>query len=251
MKSVHFLFVFAALCLASHSFAQEAATVSSLQGAWRIAGAPERVMIVTPNYWSQTAYDREQRQFVQTFGGTYVLNGEVSNGVFEFDSLQPERVGDRFQVRVRATETELTVTQEDGTAELWTRIDAADSPLAGTWRISGRHVDGKFNEMPLRDRRTLKILSGTRFQWVAMNIETGEFSGTGGGTYTFENGKYTEHIEFFSRDGSRVGASLAFDGEVKGDTWNHRGLSSRGDPIDEVWTRFEFSAPQGPAAKVD
>ena len=83
----------------------------------------------------------------------------------------------------------------------------------------------------------MKILSGTRFQWIAYNTETKEFFGTGGGTYTFVDGKYTEHIEFFSRDSTRVGASLSFDGKVEGNNWHHSGLSSRGEPIHEIWTR--------------
>jgi hypothetical protein len=72
---------------------------------------------------------------------------------------------------------------------------------------------------------------------MAINTETKEFFGTGGGTYTFINGKYTENIEFFSRDSTRVGASLTFDGSVSGYVWTHKGLSSRGDPIHEEWTR--------------
>ena len=64
-------------------------------------------------------------------------------------------------------------------------------------------------------RKTMKILSGTRFQWIAYNTETKAFMGTGGGTYTTLDGKYTENIGFFSRDDSRVGASLQFDYELK------------------------------------
>ena len=60
--------------------------------------------------------------------------------------------------------------------------------------------------------------------------------GTGGGRYTTENGTYTEHIEFFSRDKSRVGAALAFNYELKDEDWHHSGLSSRGEPIYEVWS---------------
>ena len=86
-------------------------------------------------------------------------------------------------------------------------------------------------------RKTVKILSSTRFQWVAINTETKEFFGTGGGTYTFTNGKYTENIEFFSRDSSRVGASLNFNGSVTKKVWTHKGLSSRGEPIHEEWMR--------------
>ena len=85
----------------------------------------------------------------------------------------------------------------------------------------------------------MKILSGTRFQWIAYNTETKEFLGTGGGTYTTEAGKYTENIEFFSRDSSRVGASLSFDFSLENGDWRHKGKSSKGDPIDEVWTKRE------------
>jgi hypothetical protein len=86
-------------------------------------------------------------------------------------------------------------------------------------------------------RKTIKILSASRFQWVALNSETGEFFGTGGGTYTFKDGKYIEQIEFFSRDASRVGASLSFTADLKDGDWHHAGLSSKGDRIYEIWSR--------------
>jgi hypothetical protein len=82
----------------------------------------------------------------------------------------------------------------------------------------------------------MKILSGTRFQWIAYNTETGQFRGTGGGTYTTIDGKYTENIEFFSRDDSRVGASLGFNFELKNGDWHHSGFSSKGTPLYEVWS---------------
>jgi hypothetical protein len=50
------------------------------------------------------------------------------------------------------------------------------------------------------------------------------------------DGKYTEKIEFFSRDNNRVGAELSFEAEVKGKEWIHSGKSSKGDPIKEIWT---------------
>lgn len=239
MKPLHTLLIVVCLFFVQRSSAQETAPVSSPLGAWQIAGTPERVMIVTPNYWTQTIYDRAQKKFFRTMGGTYRANGDTYEVATEFDSQEPARVGERSTIGVKVEGATLRLIQNDGSEEVWTRLDAAGGALAGVWRITGRQVGDKMTELPLRARRTLKILSGTRFQWAAINVETGEFSGTGGGTYTFENGKYTEHLEFFSRDGSRVGAQLVFDGEVKGDAWRHRGLSSRGDPIDEVWSRFE------------
>ena len=118
------------------------------------------------------------------------------------------------------------------------RIDDGAAPLAGVWKISAREQDGKI--VPIHQtgaRKTLKMLTGNRFQWFAINPETKQFSGTGGGTYEFANGKYTEHIEFFSRDSSRVGASLSFDGKLENGEWHHSGLSSRGEKIYETWGR--------------
>ena len=51
------------------------------------------------------------------------------------------------------------------------------------------------------------------------------------------NGKYTEQIEYFSRDNSKVGASLSFEGKLVDDHWHHSGLSSTGNQIYEVWSR--------------
>ena len=63
------------------------------------------------------------------------------------------------------------------------------------------------------------------------------FIATGGGTYTTKNGVYTENIEFFSRDSTRVGMKLKFEYSLKDVNWNHKGFSSRGKSINEIWTK--------------
>jgi len=109
--------------------------------------------------------------------------------------------------------------------------------LNGAWLMSGRIRDGETQQRDTnRPRKTMKILSGTRFQWIAYNTETKKFMGTGGGTYTTNDGKYVENIEFFSRDDTRVGANLDFNYELKEGNWHHSGLSSKGNPIHEIWS---------------
>ena len=115
--------------------------------------------------------------------------------------------------------------------------DGKPGALAGAWLITGRVTDNGMQTITPGARKTMKILSGSRFQWIAYNSETKEFFGTGGGTYTTENGKYTETIEVFSRDNSRVGAKLEFDFSFVDGNWRHSGKSSKGDPIDEIWTQ--------------
>jgi hypothetical protein len=122
--------------------------------------------------------------------------------------------------------------------EIWEKLSDSKDDLIGNWVITGRKQEGKISRSTPGARRTVKILSDGRFQWVAFNSETKEFSGTGGGTYTAKDGKYVETIAFFSRDDSRVGAELGFDFKVIDGEWHHSGLSSKGDPIYEIWTPY-------------
>jgi hypothetical protein len=150
--------------------------------------------------------------------------------------LDKAQVGLAFAWPMEIDATTLTVNR-NGVKETYTRSDNGTGPLAGNWRITGREQNGQMVEMKPTARKTIKLLSATRFQWAAINMDTGEFFGTGGGTYTFKDGIYTEQIEFFSRDSSRVGMSLSFNGKVDGRNWHHSGKSSRGEPIHEVWSR--------------
>ena len=152
----------------------------------------------------------------------------------EFDTGNPERVGSEVSFKVIVDERTLSLPEND---RKWNRIDDGNpGELQGAWLMAGRVRDGKKR---LRDtsgpRKTMKLLSGTRFQWIAYNIETKMFMGTGGGTYTTIDGKYTENIEFFSRDNSKAGLSLEFNYLIENDQWNHSGFSSKGDPLHEIW----------------
>src|SRR5690606_30379886 len=148
----------------------------------------------------------------------------------------PEKTGKKQQYFIAVTKQQIVLKQAGGHTETWTRISEEKDQLTGNWVITGRaDPEGKMNTMTPGDRRTVKILSGGRFQWIAFNSATKEFSGTGGGTYSAQNGVYTENITFFSRDDSRVGASLQFQFEVKDGKWHHKGKSSKGDPIYEIW----------------
>ena len=121
----------------------------------------------------------------------------------------------------------------------WKRIDnGKPGKLEGAWLMSGRFRNGK-KQMRKVDvpRKTMKLLSGKRFQWIAYNTETKQFMGTGGGTYTTKNGVYSENIEFFSRDNSKAGLKLEFDFEIIDGEWNHKGFSSKGDPMHEIWIK--------------
>ncbi len=217
---------------------------SHFYGAWKaettINGiTATHIKIVTPKHFVVGIYNSKNHHFVKAYGGTWKLTNEGVEELFEFDSDEPENVGAKvlfkFNDQHEAEKGKLVLTNEKQ-ALTWQQIDEGNSSLFGTWRITERKRNGTMNSMPQGDRKTWKVLSGNRFQWAAFNVATKQFLGTGGGTFTTENGKYKESIDFFSRDNARVGMELVFDFEIKGKNWHHSGLSSKGSPIYEIWT---------------
>ncbi|WP_315821997.1 hypothetical protein [Paraflavitalea speifideaquila] len=210
----------------------------SITGAWQYQeNGREETLTFVDGYFVHAVYDKTGKQFSYTWGGPYIVKDDKMEITIQFNTRHKEKVGETVSISWSDNNEQL-VANIDGAERTWKQVDKGLGELAGVWRIAGRKQGTQPVAMPLGARRTLKILSGTRFQWVAINLDTKEFSGTGGGTYSFKNGKYTENIEFFSRDNSRVGASLTFNGKVRGNEWDHSGLSSKGDPIEEMWKKL-------------
>jgi hypothetical protein len=208
-----------------------------VEGAWQIKNTTViHTLVCKDGYFSYVQFDEVNKKFIQSFGGTYSIADKQLNAVVEFDTKNKELIRKSVAYPLTLSNNRLTCALNNVTVA-WKRLDDGSGILAGNWRITGRMQNGTLQQMQSGARKTLKLLSGTRFQWMAINAETKEFFGTGGGTYTYVNGKYTEKIDFFSRDSSRVGAVLSFDGMVSGKVWTHKGLNSRGEPLHEEWTR--------------
>lgn len=193
------------------------------------------IVIFTDGYQVLSMYNATTNEFIHTNGGTWQLDGSTMTETVEFNSDRPESVGQSIRFDIEITDKTLRIVGQDMTFH---RIDdGSPGQLNNAWLMSGRKRNGEIQSRDTnRPRKTMKILSGTRFQWIAYDTEKKTFSGTGGGTYTTINGEYTENIEFFSRDATRVGASLKFDYELVDGAWHHSGLSSKGSPIYEIWS---------------
>jgi hypothetical protein len=212
----------------------------ALQGAWvtstkNKSGQDATVTaLLVDGYIAQAFYNLEEKRFDAALGGKWASEGNTFNYTFEFHTVDSTMVGKTIS-RNYKLDGDVVIFDENGGT--WKRIDnGTPGALNGAYLITGRKRDGEISKRTPGARKTMKILSGTRFQWIAYNTETTKFSGTGGGTYTTIDGKYVENIEFFSKDGSRVGASLPFEYEIVEGEWHHSGLSSKGDPIYEIWT---------------
>jgi hypothetical protein len=202
----------------------------NLTGAWESENA---AIIFSGDYFSYAEYNSDSKTFEGTYGGKWAYeNGSIVQ-FMEFNTYDKTLVGQHVNKKLKSDNNSIYIEEIE-----FKRIDDGQpGKLEGAWLFSGRKRDGEIQRRDTdQPRKTMKILSGTRFQWIAYNVETGAFSGTGGGTYATKNGQYTEHIDFFSRDNSRVGASLTFDYELIDGVWNHSGLNSRGEPLYEFWS---------------
>ena len=209
-----------------------------LTGAWMHQdNNKEQLLQFVDGYHTFSVFSTAEKKFIETRGGTYTTDGNKITVAIEFDTSNKEQTGQSISYDFFVSGDELTM-DVNGKKLAYKKIDDASSPLTGVWHITSQMREGKV--VPIHrtgTRKTLKILSGSRFQWAAIDPGTKEFFGTGGGTYQFVNGKYTEHIEFFSKDSNRVGATLNFEGKLENGEWLHSGLSSKGETIYEIWSK--------------
>lgn len=232
------LFLLLAFCFIATALRSPSPQAGELSGAWqRNADGKTELILFTDGYCSYTIYGDDGKQFYYTLGGPYeAADGKLAVRL-EYNSLEPQFTGTTLTLPYNI-DKEAMIIKRDGVAQTWRRIDSGQAPLAGNWRITKRMQDGQLQTIhQTGTRKTVKLLTGSLFQWVAIDPGAKGFYGTGGGTYSFNDGIYTEHISFFSRDSSRVGASLSFTGKLENGEWHHSGKSSKGEPIYEVWSR--------------
>ena len=202
----------------------------------RVDNGIYELRIYSDKYFALSKYNLDSKEFISTMGGSYSLEDGYYE-VLEFNSMDSSTVGDtifysNIKIKMKNDSGNMKI---DG-KEFSKNFDK--NQLSGSWLMSGIERRG---EMRMRDvnrpRKTLKMLAGGRFQWIAYDTSKKGFYGTGGGTFSAVDGKYVENIEFFSRDSNTVGKSLEFDFEIKEGDWHHRGFSSKGDPKYEIWTQ--------------
>lgn len=187
------------------------------------------------NYFIYTIYNTGTPNFVKTMGGFYRSDGREIKAELEFNSNYAQDQLNEWKSEYSVREGGLFF---DALGQLsFAQVPELKQELDGAWLFATRGPDtGQERRGEAQERKTLKFLMDGTFQWIAYHTGTMDFRGTGGGRYTAEDGKYTEVIEFFSRDASRVGAELQFDYRLEGGDWHHQGKNSKGEPMYEIWS---------------
>ena len=179
------------------------------------------------HYLVETVFAQDNGAFVSTRGGFYSSNGKAITVEFEFNS---DYATDRLKTKVYRQE------------ESWKNVKVPDQDLGGKWLMAGRvKPEGEQRRDLNRSRKTMKFLLDGYFQWTAFDTASMAFKGCGGGTYTAQNGKYIETLQYFSRDDSKVGKVLPFDYRLKEDDWYHKGFNSKGGPMHEIWHKRKLN----------
>ncbi|VXC90855.1 conserved hypothetical protein [Sphingobacterium multivorum] len=199
-------------------------------------GINKHLMLVKDHYISFISYDDVRKRFQHTWGGPLDKQPNLINIAIEYNSQDSSAIGKTTQLPYRSEADSLRL-KIANSYHLYIKQKKVPQDLDALWRITGRQQGEKMQDIPKADRKTIKILVDGYFQWIAINPAQKGFYGTGGGNYQYDNNRYTEKIQFFSRDNNRVGQELAFDGEIVDGRWQHRGKSSKGDDIYEIWSK--------------
>jgi hypothetical protein len=205
-------------------------------GAWGYGNPDNRtVMINTEKVFSVATYDLTGKKMISSYGGVWRLEGNSLVKKIEWNSTDSAQVGKEINEPIAISGGKLIDSRHT-----WNRLDdGKPGALMGAWVITGNYRNDSVSKRasPFYPRRTMKVLSGKYFHWVAYNVVTKAFMNAGGGTYTTANGKYTENIEFFTKTPESVGKSLEFDYSFVNGDWRHKGEKSTGGAMDECWTK--------------
>ena len=212
----------------------------NLEGAWSSTeDGVTRWLLMIDGCFTWTKYSTLDGFFQNSVGGTYQNNANQILATVEFNPHDSTEVGETLKWDYTQSGNEINISLGEGEPFKFIKSET-DSPneLEGAFLFAGRKRDGEISRRnPDQPRKTMKMLVGNRFQWIAYHTTDKRFMGTGGGNYTSKDGVYTENIEFFSRNQSRVGASLNFNYEIVDGEWHHTGKSSSGNPLYEIWSK--------------
>ncbi len=156
-----------------------------------------------------------------------------------------EAPGKPVLARFSADGTQILITSTNDTLRLWDV--KSGKPLSGqpahlgTWRlVSFKYGDASnWTDAPQAQRR-IKLITATHFTWVEYEVSSGKVQSSAGGTYSFDNGKYTELIEFAGEGmDNYLGKKQPFTIRVEEDKLHQSGQLSDGTKIEEIWQRLK------------
>lgn len=209
-----------------------------LEGPWvKEEKDVKTLVLITDQLISVAVYNEKEKQFLYTWGGTYVLHNNRLQIQYEWSSNDSNLVNTSSAIDFNIKRNKLSIGETLTGLERGGGSQSGD--LQGAWIISGNYIDGvaKKRANPYLPRRTMKLIVGNYFQWVSYNVVTKKFFDAGGGKQSHSRGEYSEEIEYFTKTATSIGKSLSYKYSIEGDDWRHSGQKFTGGLLDECWTR--------------
>jgi len=149
------------------------------------------------------------------------------------------------QARFSPDGQQVVTTSKDGTSQAWEvetrKLLSGLSNHLGTWQlVSFKYGDAtKWSDVP-DGQRHIKFLTPTHFTWVAYEVASGKVQSMAGGTYTLNDGAYTESIEYAGEGMTDYfGKKQSFTIRVEADKLRQTGQLSDGTKVEEMWRRLK------------
>lgn len=116
-----------------------------------------------------------------------------------------------------------------------------ESYIEGTWELVTGKIEFADQEPDIfakgPDFRMIKVYNKTHFSTMRQDLEK-DYTFFNGGTYTLQDNKYTEQLEFFP-DNHMLDTSLSYEIELKNDTLVIAGPIRVNEKYDPSWTLHE------------
>ncbi len=215
-----------------------------LKGAWQKieqnTDEQKTIKFYSDFYFTSATYLESTGEFISASGGTYSLSNSDYIENYEIDSKSRAVTGTYLNFDFEIKNDTLNLQDKNSrNKEAWVKIDSSDGEHVTCWKIHEVFRESRWQTIEDSPRKTLKMLTDNYYQVLALNSQTGEFFGSSGGQWTFEDGKHHEIVQFFSKNPNMVGDTLSFKKEIKDSIWSHNGKSSEGEYIQERWKVFK------------
>ena len=215
-----------------------------LNGAWEKVDKKEKdqknIKLFSDAYFTTSTYMSSTGEFISASAGTYALNESDYIENYEIHSDSRAVTGTFLNYDYEIKNDTLRIEDKNSrNSEVWVRIDTAEKENVTCWKIHQAFREGEWKTIEDKPRKSLKMLTDNYYQVIGLNSQTGEFFGSSGGKWTFEDGTHKEMVRFFSKNPNMVGKTLPFDKEIKDGIWHHDGKSSEGKYIQERWKKFK------------
>ena len=156
LKNTKLIVLGLVICLTSFTTKN---TQDSINGAWHTQEDHiEQTLLLSDAYFMHSTFDKVNKKFIQSRGGTFTFSGNKLIATIEFNTIDQSQIGKSISYDFVISKNKLS-SNIDGKNNLWNLLDQGKGEFSGTWRMSGRMQDGKIAEYPRRARKTLKILT--------------------------------------------------------------------------------------------